>query len=40
MEMAQAMMGNLGGQPILILPEGAMRTTGKDAQRNKRPAAS
>ncbi len=33
------MMGNLGGQPILILPEGAMRTTGKDAQRNNIVAA-
>ena len=35
----QAVMGNLGGQPILILPEGAMRTTGKDAQRNNIVAA-
>ena len=33
------MVGNLGGQPILILPEGAMRTTGKDAQRNNIIAA-
>ena len=37
--MVQAMVGNLGGQPILILPEGAMRTTGKDAQRNNIVAA-
>ena len=33
------MVGNLGGQPILILPEGAMRTTGKDAQKNNIVAA-
>src|SRR3989344_1259709 len=39
MEMAQAMMGNLGGQPILILPEGSFRTMGKDAQRNNIAAA-
>ncbi|MBI2084283.1 MAG: TCP-1/cpn60 chaperonin family protein [Candidatus Aenigmarchaeota archaeon] len=32
-------MGQLGGQPILILPEGAMRSTGKDAQRNNIAAA-
>lgn len=37
--MSQAMMGNLGGQPILILPEGAMRTTGRDAQKNNIVAA-
>lgn len=37
--MVQAMVGNLGGQPILILPEGAMRTTGKDAQKNNIVAA-
>ena len=37
--MAQAMMGNLGGQPILILPEGSFRTMGKDAQRNNIAAA-
>ncbi len=35
----QAMVGNLGGQPVLILPEGALRTTGKDAQRNNIAAA-
>ncbi len=33
------MMGNLGGQPVLILPEGAMRTTGRDAQKNNIIAA-
>ena len=33
------MMGNLGGQPILILPEGSFRTMGKDAQRNNIAAA-
>ncbi len=33
------MVGNLGGQPILILPEGAMRTTGRDAQKNNIVAA-
>ncbi len=37
--MVQAMVGNLGGQPVLILPEGAMRTTGKDAQKNNIVAA-
>ena len=37
--MAQAMMGNLGGQPILILPEGTLRSTGKDAQRANISAA-
>jgi thermosome len=33
------MVGSLGGQPVLILPEGAIRTTGKDAQRNNIAAA-
>ena len=37
--MAQAMMGQLGGQPILILPEGTLRSTGKDAQRTNIAAA-
>lgn len=32
-------LGQLGGQPILILPEGTMRTKGKDAQRNNIAAA-
>ena len=31
--------GNLGGQPILILPEGALRKTGKDAQKSNISAA-
>ena len=26
------MVGQMGGQPILILPEGTLRSTGKDAQ--------
>ncbi len=33
------MIGNLGGQPILILPEGTLRSTGKDAQRANITAA-
>jgi len=37
--MAQAVMGNLGGQPVLILPEGTFRSAGKDAQRNNIAAA-
>jgi len=37
--MAQAMMGNLGGQPILILPEGTLRSRGSDAQKNNIAAA-
>jgi thermosome len=37
--MATAMMGQLGGQPILILPEGTLRQTGKDAQRQNIAAA-
>jgi len=37
--MAQAMVGNLGGQPVLILPEGTLRQMGKDAQRNNIAAA-
>jgi thermosome len=32
-------MGNLGGQPIFILPEGALRTKGRDAQRGNITAA-
>ncbi len=35
----RAMMGNLGGQPVLILPEGALRNTGRDAQKNNIAAA-
>lgn len=37
--MANAVMGNLGGQPVLILPEGTFRSVGKDAQRNNIAAA-
>jgi len=37
--MANAMVGNLGGQPILILPEGSLRTVGRDAQKNNIAAA-
>ncbi len=33
------MIGNLGGQPILILPEGTLRSTGKDAQKANITAA-
>ncbi len=32
-------MGQLGGQPVLILPEGTLRTMGKDAQRQNIAAA-
>ncbi|TAL47303.1 thermosome subunit [archaeon] len=32
-------MGNLGGQPILILPEGTLRSQGKDAQKANIAAA-
>jgi thermosome len=38
--MAQpAVVGSLGGQPVLILPEGTLRSTGKDAQRTNIAAA-
>ena len=37
--MVQAQFGNLGGQPILILPEGTLRSKGRDAQRNNIEAA-
>ncbi len=37
--MAQPMIGNLGGQPILILPEGTLRSTGRDAQKANITAA-
>ena len=33
------MVGQLGGQPVLILPEGTLRQMGKDAQRNNIAAA-
>jgi thermosome len=39
MFMATAMVGQLGGQPILILPEGTLRSQGKDAQRQNIAAA-
>lgn len=39
MAQSQPTIGQIGGQPILILPEGALRTTGKDAQRNNIAAA-
>ena len=32
-------VGQLGGQPILILPEGTLRSTGKDAQTRNIAAA-
>ncbi|MEM5836427.1 MAG: thermosome subunit beta [Candidatus Aenigmatarchaeota archaeon] len=35
----KAILGSLGGQPILILPEGTIRSTGKDAQKNNIAAA-
>jgi thermosome len=37
--MAQPMIGQLGGQPILILPEGTLRQTGREAQRQNIAAA-
>ncbi|MEM5811151.1 MAG: thermosome subunit beta [Candidatus Aenigmatarchaeota archaeon] len=37
--MAQALVGQLGGQPVLILPEGTLRQLGRDAQRNNIAAA-
>ncbi|HKZ45493.1 MAG TPA: thermosome subunit beta [archaeon] len=33
------MIGQLGGQPVLILPEGTLRAGGRDAQRNNIAAA-
>ncbi len=36
---AQPTVGQLGGQPILILPEGTLRQMGKDAQHNNIAAA-
>jgi len=35
----KAMIGQLGGQPVLILPESTLRTRGMDAQRNNIAAA-
>lgn len=37
--MANVTMGQLGGQPVLILPEGTLRTKGKTAQENNIAAA-
>lgn len=37
--MVQAQIGSLGGQPILILPEGTLRNKGRDAQKNNIEAA-
>jgi thermosome len=37
--MAQPMIGQLGGQPILILPEGTLRQVGRDAQKANITAA-
>src|SRR3989338_4318933 len=37
--MVNATIGQLGGQPILILPEGTLRTRGKTAQENNIAAA-
>jgi thermosome len=39
MAQPQALLGQLGGQPILILPEGTLRQRGRDAQRNNIAAA-
>jgi len=38
-EPPRALLAQLGGQPVLILPEGTVRTTGKDALRNNIAAA-
>jgi thermosome len=38
-EPPRALLAQLGGQPVLILPEGTIRTTGKDALRNNIAAA-
>src|SRR3989304_3202696 len=35
----KAMIGQLGGQPVLILPEGTLRTKGRSAQENNIAAA-
>ena len=37
--MTNGIWANAGGQPILILPEGTLRTKGRDAQRNNITAA-
>jgi len=38
-EQPRALLAQLGGQPVLILPEGTVRTTGRDALRNNIAAA-
>ncbi|MEM0243339.1 MAG: thermosome subunit beta [Candidatus Aenigmatarchaeota archaeon] len=38
-EQPKALLAQLGGQPVLILPEGTVRTTGRDALRNNIAAA-
>ena len=38
-EQPRALLAQLGGQPVLILPEGTIRTTGRDALRNNIAAA-
>ncbi len=35
----QAYVAQIGGQPVLILPEGTLRSTGRDAQKNNIAAA-
>jgi chaperonin GroEL (HSP60 family) len=35
----QAYVAQIGGQPVLILPEGTLRSTGRDAQKNNISAA-
>ncbi len=37
--MANGHFANIGGQPILILPEGTLRSSGRDAQKNNIAAA-
>ncbi|RLJ09579.1 MAG: thermosome subunit [Candidatus Aenigmatarchaeota archaeon] len=37
--MANPVLANLGGQPVLILPEGTTRTKGREAQKNNIAAA-
>jgi thermosome len=39
MSNGKAMIGQLGGQPVLILPEGTLRSKGMDAQKNNIAAA-
>lgn len=37
--MTNGQLANIGGQPILILPEGTLRSSGRDAQKNNIAAA-